>query len=435
MNTTTEATQSSFSKQIQTSASHESRAKFGTDFENFLKLLVTQLQNQDPLSPLESHEFTNQLVMFAGVEQQIRGNELSEQLVKAESRRILSDGLNFIGKKVNYGNEFFEFDEKGNMKLEFKSPQDVSNVRLQIYDDKDSFVTQLDTGAVKEGRATHIWDGRVLSANGVELLRHQNGKFKLKILDAIDKQGKVISGGNFSVENIASGIASSVSIKNDEAFVNLRDGKQISISQVSYIGEDSQDKLKTPLELADDLNRASNLIGKTVVYRSSTIPLEEDGVDSSGNKKYKAEFSYNVPGEANVGTVYVTDLKGRLMHINNLPLTPRADGKQQTGSYTWNGMAYKYGSDGKRVYVKDASGKDTTVPEKELAPEGEYIFYINKLEKQGADAKKYTASDFSYNLPTREGEVTASEILEGRSVVLKIGATPVLLEGLIQVKK
>jgi flagellar basal-body rod modification protein FlgD len=46
------------------------------DFQTFLRLLTTQMQNQDPLNPMESTEFASQLAQFSGVEQQVRTNDL-----------------------------------------------------------------------------------------------------------------------------------------------------------------------------------------------------------------------------------------------------------------------------------------------------------------------------------------------------------------------
>lgn len=70
----------------QTTPSAAARSQAGTtanaagvitsDFETFLKLLTTQMQNQDPLNPMESTEFASQLAQFSAVEQQVRSNEL-----------------------------------------------------------------------------------------------------------------------------------------------------------------------------------------------------------------------------------------------------------------------------------------------------------------------------------------------------------------------
>ncbi len=56
-------------------------ASLSGDYSNFLTLLTTQLKNQDPLSPMDSTQFTQQLVQFSAVEQQINGNKKLDQLI------------------------------------------------------------------------------------------------------------------------------------------------------------------------------------------------------------------------------------------------------------------------------------------------------------------------------------------------------------------
>ena len=79
----------------------QSRVSFGDDFDDFLTLLTTQLQNQDPLEPTDTTEFTNQLVLFAGVEQDISQNDNLEQLIGLESANQAVGALNYIGNEVD----------------------------------------------------------------------------------------------------------------------------------------------------------------------------------------------------------------------------------------------------------------------------------------------------------------------------------------------
>lgn len=72
--------------------------KLTTDFETFLRMLTTQLENQDPLNPLESNEFAVQLATFSGVEQQVRTNELLEQMVGGVGG--LSEAARLVGLEV-----------------------------------------------------------------------------------------------------------------------------------------------------------------------------------------------------------------------------------------------------------------------------------------------------------------------------------------------
>lgn len=76
----------------------KAKTGLGADFETFLTLLTTQLQVQDPLDPLDSGEFTNQLVQFTNVEQQIQQNENLENLSVLTAMNGLNATVGFIGK-------------------------------------------------------------------------------------------------------------------------------------------------------------------------------------------------------------------------------------------------------------------------------------------------------------------------------------------------
>ncbi len=70
------------------------------NFDTFLQLLTTQLQNQDPLSPMDSTQFTQQLVSFAGVEQQINTNNNLQSLISLNTSQQASAAVSYIGHSV-----------------------------------------------------------------------------------------------------------------------------------------------------------------------------------------------------------------------------------------------------------------------------------------------------------------------------------------------
>lgn len=70
------------------------------NFQTFLTLLTTQLQNQNPLDPLDTNQFTQQLVEFAGVEQQLKSNDQLSTLVSLQQTAQGTAALNFVGKAV-----------------------------------------------------------------------------------------------------------------------------------------------------------------------------------------------------------------------------------------------------------------------------------------------------------------------------------------------
>src|SRR5437762_11530915 len=75
------------------------RTSLAENFDTFLSLLTTQLKNQDPLSPLDSNQFTQQIVQMTGVEQQLLTNDLLKKLVGNTGSGV-STAVSLIGKEV-----------------------------------------------------------------------------------------------------------------------------------------------------------------------------------------------------------------------------------------------------------------------------------------------------------------------------------------------
>src|ERR1044071_3144327 len=84
---------------IPTGAS-SSGARIADNFQSFLQLLTTQLQNQNPLDPMDTNQFTQQLVQFAGVEQQISTNSTLSSLLQIMDTSRLTGAVDYIGKRV-----------------------------------------------------------------------------------------------------------------------------------------------------------------------------------------------------------------------------------------------------------------------------------------------------------------------------------------------
>jgi len=89
--TTTSSTSSS------SSSSTDSSTGLADNFQTFLTLLTTQLQNQNPLDPLDTNQFTEQLVQFAQVEQQLKSNDQLSTLVSLQQTAQATQALNFVG--------------------------------------------------------------------------------------------------------------------------------------------------------------------------------------------------------------------------------------------------------------------------------------------------------------------------------------------------
>ena len=79
-------------------------AKLSGNFSTFLTLLTSQLKNQDPTSPMDSNQFTQQLVMYSQVEQQIQSNDNLKTLISQGSSNAASMTTGYLGKKVSVTN-------------------------------------------------------------------------------------------------------------------------------------------------------------------------------------------------------------------------------------------------------------------------------------------------------------------------------------------
>jgi flagellar basal-body rod modification protein FlgD len=94
------------------STSSSTSGGIANNFQTFLTLLTTQLQNQNPLDPLDTNQFTQQLVQFAGVEQQLKSNEALASLVKLQSTAQATQALNFVGATAVVDGSKSHFDGK-----------------------------------------------------------------------------------------------------------------------------------------------------------------------------------------------------------------------------------------------------------------------------------------------------------------------------------
>ncbi len=139
------------------SKSSTSRSTLANDLDSFLTLLTAQLKNQDPLSPMDSTEFTNQLVQFAGVEQQINANTNLETLIGLNQASIGAQAVSYIGKEVQAESTTLPLQD-GSAKYTYTLPQDAKTCQIVIKDSSGA-VVKLVQGELSAGTYHMTWDG------------------------------------------------------------------------------------------------------------------------------------------------------------------------------------------------------------------------------------------------------------------------------------
>ena len=159
-------------------------SKLAENFDDFLKLLTTQLRYQDPLSPLDSNEFVGQLVQFSQVEQSINTNKNLEKLLALQQGNLVSVGLGYIGRTVEANGEIAQLVDA---KAEFSYTLNENAVATTIaIADADGRIVFSSTGENSIGRHEFVWDG--LDNNGDAL---PEGAYRF-VVSALDKNAEQI---------------------------------------------------------------------------------------------------------------------------------------------------------------------------------------------------------------------------------------------------
>jgi len=159
---------SAVSNAQQTSTNSSTTTKLGSDIvnrEDFLKLLVAQLQNQDPLNPMENQEFVAELATFSSLEQQTNQTKLLQELVDGQGATSTTQALSLIGKTVTMDDNNFQF-EKGK-DVEFEIAADYAGtVQINVTNEAGQTVYTDTVTAQEPGRYSYTLDGSASLASG-----------------------------------------------------------------------------------------------------------------------------------------------------------------------------------------------------------------------------------------------------------------------------
>ncbi|MFT4912210.1 MAG: flagellar basal-body rod modification protein FlgD [Brevundimonas sp.] len=140
------------------------RTAMATNFETFLSLLTAQLKNQDPLSPVDSNQFTSQLTQMSGVEQQLLTNDLLTSLLSAQQSGGLSGAANYIGKDTTAAWSAMKLDG-GQATWSYELAADAATADLEVLDGGGRVVWSGPAPDRTEGTHDFTWDGKT-SAGG-----------------------------------------------------------------------------------------------------------------------------------------------------------------------------------------------------------------------------------------------------------------------------
>jgi flagellar basal-body rod modification protein FlgD len=148
--------------------------------EDFLKLMLAQLQNQDPLSPMEGTEFASQLAQFTSLEQLMNLNDSMDTSINANY--FLSQSINntlaatLIGKEVKLSGSTFQNNGQENTTLGYDLSAPAGSVTVKIYNESGQLVKTIENAPKNSGDNKLIWDFSDNEGNSVP-----QGKYTFKV--------------------------------------------------------------------------------------------------------------------------------------------------------------------------------------------------------------------------------------------------------------
>jgi len=193
------------------------------DKNDFLKMLIAQLEHQDPLNPMEGTEFTTQLAQFSSLEQL---QQINENFGKLDSHYVShgnSQAVNYIGKYVDAeGNSVNVTNGKSDY-IYYSLEENAKSVFINIYDTYGRLVRDVKIDGAQTGEQKFEWDEKDNSGNTIS-----DGSYKFEVF-ATNSSDEMIN-----VETIMKGKVTGVTFKNGTACL-LVDNKVIPIGNVREV--------------------------------------------------------------------------------------------------------------------------------------------------------------------------------------------------------
>ena len=200
-------------------------SKLNADFDMFLKLLTAQMQNQDPLDPMDTAQYTQQLVQYSQVEQSIEQTGTLKSILSSLGTQNLTQASSLVGRRIEADSQYAGLTDTP-AQWGWTGTREVETITATITDEKGRVV---DTRTVAAGAASGslIWDGLTSSQRQMPA-----GTYKL------DLKGVDTGGNEVPITIRSTGTVSDVQLENGAVSVTVN-GASFSASELTRIGNAS----------------------------------------------------------------------------------------------------------------------------------------------------------------------------------------------------
>jgi len=193
-------------------SSGSSASGLASNFTTFLSLLTTQLKNQNPLDPLDTNQFTQQLVQFAGVEQQLKTNDTLASLLISSQTAQAGAALGLVGRTVTADGDTAKL-ENNKAVWSLNSAKDGATGKVTIRNASGAIVYSGDL-SLKSGDQDFVWDGKKSDGS-----KAPDGLYSISV-EAKDADGNAVQ-----VTSEVSGVVDGVDLSTGQAVLLIGDLK------------------------------------------------------------------------------------------------------------------------------------------------------------------------------------------------------------------
>ncbi|HEY2988411.1 MAG TPA: flagellar hook capping FlgD N-terminal domain-containing protein [Candidatus Binatia bacterium] len=184
----------------QTAAGSAVAAGKGMGRDDFLKLLIAQLQNQDPLKPLDNQEFAAQLATFNSLDQLIGINQKLDGMQNQQNLMGQLGAVSLIGKQIVADGNQIQLTAGTQASINYALDAGAARVLIKITDAQGNLVRILDAGSQGAGEQSALWDGRDGTGRALSA-----GTYSIQVT-ALDAAGKTV-GATTRTRGVVTGVS------------------------------------------------------------------------------------------------------------------------------------------------------------------------------------------------------------------------------------
>lgn len=202
--------------------------------DDFLKLFIAQMQNQDPLNPSDSTQMASQMAQFNSLEQMMNVNTTLDQLVKSQDMGRTVQMINYVGKDVDVSTGILKFDKNKLTKATFEIDQPLPGAMLEVRDGSGQVIANQDLGSLMPGEHNVKWDGKLKDGHSA-----LPGVYNFQVV------GKTVDGQDANIPIKSKVKVTGIDLKDEGAF--FTEIGKIQLKDVASVGLQGFDEAKVPV--------------------------------------------------------------------------------------------------------------------------------------------------------------------------------------------